>query len=51
MNDTMNALRDIASDAGWDEYTLLLQICILLDGAGTSQTVIDELQAKAAEED
>lgn len=51
MNETMDILRGIASEAGWDEYTLLLQICRALEESGQADSLVQTLSDQAREED
>lgn len=51
MNGLLNELRDIAGQAGWDEYTLLLLICQWVERMGTGDELVGHLQFLADGED
>lgn len=50
LNATHARLAQLAGDAGWDSYTLLLLISRWLDGAGQATPLLDHLDALAREE-
>ena len=50
LNESHRQLEQIAGDAGWDSYTLLLLIARWADATGQSRPLIDHLASLAAEE-
>lgn len=50
LNPTHGELEHIASDAGWDSYTLLLLISRWLEERQLSRDLLDHLSTLAAEE-
>lgn len=51
LNDTHRQLQEIAGDAGWDSFTLLILIAHWTDTAGQSRPLLDHLAHRASDED
>lgn len=51
LNPTQSEIEAIASEAGWDSYTLLLLISRWLEGNNLSNDLIDHLTGLAAAEE